>query len=390
MRRFWILLRTEIKAWRRDPISVLGGFIAPSALLIAFGLLFGGRLTFKIAVLNHDQGPWGAVLRQTVEEVMSPFGTPYYDVLAPPQSPPTLRPGSGQALGGKAEEEATWRAYRGHRIDGVWVIPADFSRRLEAGQSPSIEMHFSNYIDDRAKNHRIYAAEILWRFYEQAGLSGPPLAVAEEYPRPEMVHWFPLIGVGLVLFGAMLGGMFNIFMLTHKEQVARITLEFGLAPRSLGWVLVPKMLLALAMALATGTALLGFLYLWTGAWPGSLLGAVWLLAGLVALFWIAVALVLGLRARHYMAGAIAAVLGGAIVFFIGGGMAPVRYYPDEVLWLAWLFPNTYAVDPLRDLVLFQAWPANWLQTLLILTAFAAGGLAVAVAFTERQLRRLKP
>jgi ABC-type multidrug transport system permease subunit len=369
MKRFWILLFTEIKAWRRDPISILGGFIAPGVLLVAFGLLFGGRLSFQVAVMNHDAGPWGAVLRETVGEVLSPFGAPYYEI---PNLP----------------EDEAWRAYRAHRIDGVWIIPPDFSARLEAGQNPCIKMHFSNYNDDRAKNHRIYSDEILWRFYERAGYPAPPLALAEVYPKPEMAHWFPLIGVGLALFGVSLGGMFNIFLLTYKEQVSKITLEFGLAPRSLVWVLFPKMLLALAMGLATGTALLFALYLWVGVWAGRFLWAVWLLSGLVALFWIAVALILGLRARHYMAGAIAGVVGGAIVFFIGGGMAPVRYYPDKVLWIARLFPNTYAVDPVRDMVLFHTWPADWTPTLLALIGFAFVGLVGGAILATRQLRRL--
>jgi ABC-type multidrug transport system permease subunit len=381
MRRFWLLLLTEIKTWRRDPISIMGGFIAPSAMLIAFGLLFGGRLSFGIAVLNHDAGPWGGVLRETVGEVISPFGTPYYDVLAPPQSPPTLG-------GKKGGEDEVWQAYHRHRIGGVWVIPPDFSERLEAGQNPALKMYFSNHNDDRAKNHRIYAAEILWRFYEKIGQPSPPLALAEEYPRPEMIGWFPLIGVGLVLFGVSLGGMFNIFMLTYKEQVAGITLEFGLAPRSLAWVLLPKVLLALTMGLLTGTALLGLLYLWTGVWPNQHLLAVWLLAGPVALFWIALALLVGLRARQYMAGAVASILISAIAFFIGGGMGPVRYYPSKVLWIAWLFPNTHAVDPVRDLVLFHAWPADWTATLLKLIGFAALSLVVGLSLSARQLRRL--
>ena len=81
MRRFWILFRTELKVWRRDPITALGGFIPPSLILIAFGLLLGGRLSFKLAVINHDAGPYGEVLRQTLGEVQSPFGVPYYGVL---------------------------------------------------------------------------------------------------------------------------------------------------------------------------------------------------------------------------------------------------------------------------------------------------------------------
>ncbi len=368
MKRFWILLRITLKAWRHDPISVLSGFIAPGVMMLAFGLLFGGRLTFKLAVLNYDTGPWGEVLRQTVIEVISPFGTPYYDIL-------------------DLTEEETWAAYNAHRIDGVWVIPADLSERLEAGQNPYIEMYFDNYNDDRAKNHRIYAAEIMYRFYQKAGLPDPPLALAEEYPYPEMIHWFPLIGVGLALLGVSLGAMFNIFLLTYKEHLSQITLEYGLAPRPLIWVLAPKVVLALVMSLLTGTALLLVLYLWVGAWPGRLLWAVLLLAGLMSLFWIGVGLLLGIRTRHYMAGAIGGILGGAVVFFSSGGLAPIRGRSADVLWIAWLFPNTYAGDPVRDLGLCQTWPADWASALLKLTAFGLVSLTVSMLLVGRQLRR---
>jgi len=56
--------------------------------------------------------------------------------------------------------------------------------------------------------------------------------------------------------------------------------------------------------------------------------------------------------------------------------------------VARFLPNTYAVDPLRELLLFRAWPAGWLPTLLILGAFAAGGLVVGCPLASRQLRRL--
>lgn len=369
MKRFWILFSTEIKALMRDPISVMGGFMAPGILMVAFGLLFGGPLSFKIAVFNHDAGPWGDVLRQTAGEVLSPFGAPYYDIADLP-------------------EDEAWDAYDGQTLDGVWVIPSDFSARLETGRNPGIEMYFSNYIDDRAKNHRIYSAEIMWRFYEKIGQPGPPLALAEEYPRPEMIHWFPLIAVGLVLLGVSLGGMFNIFLLTYKEHMARITLEYGMAPRSLAWVLLPKVLLALLMGLLTGTALLGVVYLWVGAWPGRFLWAVWLISGLVALFWTAIGLVLGMRTRHYMAGAIGGIFGGVTIFFIGGGLSLVRHNWAQVPRVSLLFPNTYAVDPVRDLVLFHAWPDDWNTTLFILAGLALVSLVGGIGLAARQLRRL--
>jgi ABC-type multidrug transport system permease subunit len=239
----------------------------------------------------------------------------------------------------------------------------------------------------RAKNHRIYAAEILWRFYESIGQPEPPLALAEDYPRAVMVDWFPVIAIGVVLLSFMLGGMITMFMLTQKEQVARITLEFGLAPRSLAWVLLPKTLLALVMGLFTGTVLMGVMYLWLGVWPGRFLWAVWILAGLVILFWVPITLLFGLRSQ-YFAGVIATILTGMTVFFVGGGLSMVRYNRENVPWFSWLFPNTYAVDPVRDLVLFQTWPADWMLTLLLLTGFAAVSLLAGLGLAARQLRRL--
>ena len=119
------------------------------------------------AAINNDLGLYGDVLRETVAEVESPFSVPYYDVL-------------------EVSVEEAWETYHAYRLDGLWVIPEDFSTRLDAGENPEIEMHFINYNDDRAKNHRIYSAEILWRFYEKIGQPAAPIYLSEEYPLPEM------------------------------------------------------------------------------------------------------------------------------------------------------------------------------------------------------------
>jgi hypothetical protein len=167
-----------------------------------------------------------------------------------------------------------------------------------------------------------------------------------------------------------------------------VTLEFGLAPRSLLWVLLPKSLLALVMGLATGSIFMGLMSLWLDVWPWRYILAVWLLAGLVCLFWIPLVLLAGLRKLHFFAGAVGTILTGLTVFFIGGGLALVRPFKEKVPWFSWLFPNIYAVDPLRDLVLFQEWPGDWEQVLLILVAFAFASIVVGWTLAIRQLRRL--
>jgi ABC-type multidrug transport system permease subunit len=196
-----------------------------------------------------------------------------------------------------------------------------------------------------------------------------------------------VIAVGVALLGFMIGGMMNIFMLTYKEQTSGVTLEFGLAPRSWVWVLLPKTILALIMSLLTGTALLGILALWLGVWPGMYLPGVWLLALLTVLFWVPITMAFGLRSQ-YFAGAIAVMLTAITVFFTSGGLALVRANEDKVPWFSWIFPNIYAIDPLRDLILFNQWPADWNQTVLILVGFAAVGISLGWGLAVWQIRRL--
>ena len=370
MRRIWILLKTEFNVWRHDPITAMGGIVPCAFILIAFALLFGGRLSFKIAVINKDQGGYGQRLVDTFQEVISPLDDqPYYAV---------------QDL----DEVRAWQAYEQYHIEGIWMIPEDFSQRLKDGQNPQIEMYFNNYNDDRAKNHRIYSAEVIWYFYQKVGLPDPPLQLAEAYPLPVMVDWVSIISVGIVLLSVTLGSIFNMFILTFKAQHQKITLEFGLTPRSLGWILFPKAVLSLIFGLITGTIFLVVIWVWLGYWPGVQLWTVWILSSLVALFWSQVALAFGLCARNYMAGAIGSVLGAMIIFFIGGGLSMVRAHKDAVTWVAKLFPNTYAVDPLRDMILFNTWPSDFWPVILKLTGFASVAVLVGSLFARRKLRRI--
>lgn len=369
MKRYWILFVTEVKACLHDPISVVGGLILPVVLLFVFGLMFAGERALPIAVINHDTGSSGALLEDTIKSELSPFNSPYYKVV-------------------NMSAQEAWKAYHSQQIDAVWVIPADFSTRLKEGHDPNIEMYFTNYMDDRGKNNRIYSSEIIWAFYQKIGMPGPPLETAEQYPLPKMVDWLWLIGVGLVILGVMLGGMFNVFMLTYRERISRVDLEFGMSPRPIPLTLLPKLIVALIISLLIGTVIMAILYFWLGIWAGQYLGAVYLLSTLVAIFWTSLMLIVGLRARQQMAGAIGMVMTGVVVFFTCGSLSMVRYLPESTLWFARLFPNTHAIDPVRELMLFHRWPSDWKQTLLVLSAYAVAALVLSLAVARRQLRRI--
>jgi hypothetical protein len=179
-----------------------------------------------------------------------------------------------------------------------------------------------------------------------------------------------------------------MFILTYKAQTGKVTLELGLSPRSLSWVLIPKTVLSLMFGLGTGMIFLVIIRFWLGFWPGSGIWWVLVLSGMVAVFWSQVALAFGLVARNYFAGAIGSVLGALTIFFIGGGLSMVRAHQDAVMWIAWLFPNTYAVDPLRDLILFQIFPTDFGSVMVKLVGFALFGLALGSLFAVRKLRSI--
>ena len=368
MKRFFMHLRIEFLAWTKDPITILGGFIPTLVMLFAFGMLFGGNLSFKIAYINHDTGEAGKILESVFSETISPLNhQPYYAL---------------QDL----DEESAWQAYETHRIDGIWIVPENFSESIHAGEPLPIEMHFSNYNDDRAKNHRIYSAEILWAFFHKLGLEAP-IELSEIHSLPKMIDWFPIIAAGLIQLSTIIGGMMNMFMLTHKEKISGILAEVSRAPHSLLPFLLSKVVLAFIMAILTGTGFMFIVYLWLGFWPSGVLLLTWIYLGLSAIFWIFVALMLGITFKAYMAGAVTTMLSSILLFFITGGLNITRGFENEMVFLAWFFPNMYAVDQIRDLVLQQSVPVDLTQSILILTGFMIVSSIIGSGVTSRAIRR---
>ena len=59
-------------------MATMAGFMPALMMLLTFGLLFGGNTAFPVAVVNYDTGAYGDLLIETMAEVESPFGDPYY------------------------------------------------------------------------------------------------------------------------------------------------------------------------------------------------------------------------------------------------------------------------------------------------------------------------
>jgi lipooligosaccharide transport system permease protein len=72
--------------------------------------------------------------------------------------------------------------------------------------------------------------------------------------------------------------------------------------------------------------------------------------------------------------------------FLSGVYFPLEQMPGWLQSVAAVLPLTAAVELVRPLVIGQ-WPAEWLQPLLLLLAYAAVGYWIALVLTRRRFFR---
>jgi len=69
--------------------------------------------------------------------------------------------------------------------------------------------------------------------------------------------------------------------------------------------------------------------------------------------------------------------------FLSGVYFPISQMPDWLQAVAAVLPLTAAVELVRPLVIGEM-PADWLQPLLVLAAYALGGYYLALVLTRRR------
>jgi hypothetical protein len=89
-----------------------------------------------------------------------------------------------------------------------------------------------------------------------------------------------------------------------------------------------------------------------------------------------------------MVGAVVSILTGITLFFVSGGMSMVKANIRKIPFLSWFFPNIYAVDPLREIILFQRLPEQFLFIVIILILFALFSILFGWILSARRIRSL--
>lgn len=373
MRVFLAELKKLLILFRADPKSLAAGIIAPTIILIIFALTFGDFNPLKLAWVNEDRGPYGAMLEEAVFSQISPIGDrPYFEELA-------------------AGYEQAMELYNQGKVNGVIVVGEDFSSALSGGGSASIDYIFNNYNTDMAKNLRLYLDEGILAFYRAAD-PGVRIEVEERLNVETQLPWFDIIAVAVFLLAFLLGSMFNMLYLFYKEKVDETLCEYRLSPNGIWASLLARVLVALLAGTITALVNAALAYVISGVNIAAFLPGIiptLLVLGVTYVFFAEIA---ALLSDSFSGAAVFTMASTVVLWFLSGATASIKYSTGILRAIALAIPNTYGLSRIRGEI-FAMDPsvggilgaeAGW----LIMAAYALAAALIAFRVYRKKLARM--
>ena len=373
MRVFLAELKKLLILFRADPKSLAAGVIAPTIILIIFALTFGDFNPLKLAWVNEDRGPYGAMLEAAVFSQISPLGDrPYFEELA-------------------AGYEQAMELYNQGKVNGVIVVGEDFSSALSGGGSASIDYIFNNYNTDMAKNLRLYLDEGILAFYRAAD-PGVRIEVEERLNVETQLPWFDIIAVAVFLLAFLLGSMFNMLYLFYKEKVDETLCEYRLSPNGIWASLLARVLVALLAGTITALVNAALAYVISGVNIAAFLPGIiptLLVLGVTYVFFAEIA---ALLSDSFSGAAVFTMASTVVLWFLSGATASIKYSTGILRAIALAIPNTYGLSRIRGEI-FAMDPsvggilgaeAGW----LIMAAYALAAAFIAFRVYRKKLARM--
>src|ERR1700741_3625442 len=125
MHRTWAIVEREMRRFSKSPMMIVMSMIFPLLQLIVLGYAFGGNVKhLKLAIVDQDHGMPAVRIRELAGAVSAGAKTvDLFDYAAP-----------GDAL----------QDLRNGHVNGVLMIPPDFSRRALAKNQPRVALISDN------------------------------------------------------------------------------------------------------------------------------------------------------------------------------------------------------------------------------------------------------
>jgi len=370
MQRMWAIVEREMRKFFRSPALMMVSMTLPLVQLIILGHAFGGKIrNARMGVVDYDRGSQALKIHEAFNAVAANIRTfttvPYQN------------------------EQQAREDVRNGKIDGAVIIPSQYSRRVLAGDSPSIGL-----VVDNTDQVMSGALEAEMQSLVQA-LNEPiiqpyvvqqiTLKIVELYPYVEYMKYLLSGSIALAMYVAVMigGGMLYI------DDKARGVHE--------GYLVTPITRLELVLGLNIAGAIKAILSGVSLTVIGTLLsglGVIFHPMALVQLSLLIVAISIAFNGMMFLMmvrvedplvpRAMFGVL-NTLLFFPSGAISPVSGLPPWLKAIAAIDPFTYAVHGFKSILLKDGGFTAIGPDLGFLTLFGVASLLIATPLFKRTL-----
>ena len=370
MNRMLAIIEREMRKFFRSPVLMLMSMMLPLVQLIILGNAFGGKIVnARVGLVDYDHGPEAVKVEQAfaaVNATIKTFKIIPYD-----------------------NERLARLAVQTGKLDAAVVIPAQYSRRVEAGDDAEIGLVVDNsdqFMSGSLESEMQSLVNALNAPLIPAPINNQiALDIVELYP---YISYMKFLLPGLVALAMYVSVMIGGGML-YIDDKARGVHE--------GYLVTPITRLELVLGMNIAGALKAILSGISLAVIGTLM------AGLGSIFhpmqdlaMLAVIVVTSMAFNGMMflmmvrvddplvPRAMFGVL-NTLLFFPSGAIYPIAAFPRWLHAIAVADPFTYAVHGLQQVMIKGAGFASIYQDLLFLAAFGISTLMIATPLFKRTL-----
>jgi ABC-2 type transport system permease protein len=370
MHRIWAIIERDLRRFRRSPTLMIVSMIMPLVQLVVLGYAFGGKIkNLRVGVVDEDHQVPAVHLKEMCQAVAANART--FDTVACP------------------DEAQAIRDLRTGKLNGVLIIPPQFSRKVLAGADPRIALVEDNTDQFAASALQASFTQLLGAYNEKKPAPRVPakasLSVIEVYPYvPYIQYLLPGTTVLAIFVSVMIGG--GIIYIDDKSR--------GLHE---GYLVTPirkhELILGFNLAGAAKAVLTGAVLVTIGSViagipdplnPLRLLRMMFLVV-LTSLALISMMFLLMVRVTDPLVPrAIFGVL-NTVLFFPSGAVYPINGFPGWMRAIAIADPFTYAVHGFKELVLKNTGLMAIASDIGFLLVFTVVTMAAATRLFKRTL-----
>jgi ABC-2 type transport system permease protein len=370
MTRMMAIVEREMRKFFRSPALMMVSMALPLVQLVILGNAFGGKIRgARMGVVDYDRGSQALKIHEAFNSIAAnirTFTTVVYDNEA------------------KAREDV-----RTGKLDGAVIIPAQYSRRVLAGDSPAVGVVVDNTDQTMSSSLEAEMQSVVDALnapaIEPKVAQQIALEIVELYPYVEYMKYLLAGSIALAMYVAVMigGGMLYI------DDKARGVHE--------GYLVTPitrlELVLGLNLAGTIKAVLSGLCLTIIGSLLAGL-GVIFHPLAALQLFLLIVSTSVAFNGMMFLMmvrvedplvpRAIFGVL-NTLLFFPSGAISPIVGFPKWLRTIAVVDPFTYAVHGFKAVLLKDGGFAAIWADLLFLFGFGVATLMVATPLFKRTL-----